>query len=180
MQRCRFPNSVSFAFFALLSVICLSSLSLSKEKTQAVGPDDVTFRLFQLLDKSYGGKLEEFYVIGDTYKNPKAEDQDLQRVFRAEYDKTKVYGRFRLDVRSVDKLTAEQLKNYTAKQIFEFGESDVEKFTKTDPGSFGRVGDLYLQAAENGILATAPVTADTRKAYETYVGQWVLPALEKK
>ena len=122
MERCRSPHSMSIAFCALLFTTCLSSLALSKEKTQVVGPDDLTFRLYQLLDKSYGGKLAEFYVMGDIYKNPKAADQELQHVFRAEYDKDRAFGRFRLHVRSVDKLTAEQLKNYTAKQIYEFGE----------------------------------------------------------
>ena len=82
-----------------------------------------------------GGKLAEFYVLGDIYKNPKAADEELQHVFRAEYDKDRAFGRFRLHVRSVDKLTEEQLKNYTAKEVYEFGEMDAEKFTKTDPGS---------------------------------------------
>ena len=168
------------AFCALLFTTCLSSLALSKEKTPVVGPDDLTFRLYQLLDKSYGGKLAEFYVLGDIYKNPKAADQELQHVFRAEYDKDRAFGRFRLYVRSVDKLTEEQLKNYTAKEVYEFGEMDAEKFTKTDPGSLGRVGDLYFRASENGPLATVPITEDARKEYETYVGQWLLPALEKK
>jgi hypothetical protein len=56
----------------------------------------------------------------------------------------------------------------------------LEKFTKTDPGPFGKTGDLYLQATENGPLATAPITDEVRKEYETYVAQWLLPALEKK
>lgn len=180
MQRCTFPNVASVAVYAFSLILCLSSLSLSKEKNQPPGPDDLTVRLYQLLDQSYGGKLADFYVIADVFKNPKGGDQDLQRIFMVEYDKSKAFGKFTLHVRTVDKLTGEQLKNYTAKQIFEFAETDVERFSKTDPGSFGRVGDLYLLAAENAPLATAPVTQDVRKEYATYVGEWILPALEKK
>ena len=72
------------------------------------------------------------------------------------------------------------MKDYTSKQIYEFGDADMEKFSKTDPGPFGRSGDLYFQATENGPLATAPITDEVRKEYETYVAQWLLPALEKK
>jgi len=31
-----------------------------------------------------------------------------------------------------------------------------------------------------GPLASAPVTDEVRKEYETYIAQWLLPALEKK
>ncbi len=180
MQRSRFPKSVSVIFCALTLTICFSGLSLSKEKAPSISPNDLTLRLYQLLDKSYGGKLEDFYVVGDVYKNPKGGDQDLQHVFKVEYDKDKPYGKFKLHVRSVDKLSAEQLKNYTASQIYDFAEMDVERFSKTDPGSFGRVGDLYLRSTESSPLATAPMTEDVRKEYETYIEQWILPALEKK
>jgi hypothetical protein len=164
----------------LLSTAGLPVFEFAKEKTQAVSPDDVTLRLFQLLDTSYAGKLSEFYVIGDVYKDSKIPDKELQRIFKAEYDKDRAFGRFRLYVRSVDKLTPGQLKDYTSKQVYDFAEVDVEKFTKTDPGPFGKAGDLYLQATENGPLATAPTTDDVRKEYETYIAQWILPALEKK
>jgi len=168
------------AFCALLSTVGLPGLHFAKEKIPTVSPDDLTLRLFQLLDNSYGGKLSEFYLIGDIYKDPKIPDKELQHVFKAEYEKGRAFGRFRLYVRSLDKLTPGQLKDYTPKQIYEFGEEDLEKFTKTDPGPFGKTGDLYLQATENGPLATAPITDEVRKEYETYVAQWLLPALEKK
>jgi hypothetical protein len=140
----------------------------------------LTLRLFQLLDSSYGGKLSEFYLVGDVYKDPKNPDHELQHIFKAEYSKDSIFGKFRLYVRSVDKLTPGQLTDYTAKQLYEFGEEDLEKFTKTDPGPFGKTGDLYFQALENGPLATVPITDEARKEYETYVAQWLLPALEKK
>ena len=180
MRTGRPSFSLIAAFCALLSAVSLPGLRFAKDKTPTVSPDDVTLRLFQLLDGSYGGKLSEFYFVGDIYKDPKIPDKELQHVFKAEYDKDRAFGRLRLYVRSVDRLTASQLKEYTPKQIYEFGELDVKKFTKTDPGPFGKTGDLYLQASENGPLATAPITDETRKEYETYISQWLLPALEKK
>ena len=180
MRTCRPSFFLIAAFCALLSTVGLPLLHLAKEKAPALSPDDLTLRLFQLLDTSYGGKLSEFYVIGDIYKDPKIPDKELQHILRAEYDKDRAFGRFRLYVRSVDKLTPGQLRDYTPKQIYEFGEVDVEKFTKTDPGPFGKTGDLYFRATENGPLATAPITDELRKEYESYLTQWLFPALAKK
>jgi hypothetical protein len=180
MRTCRPSFSLIAAFCALLATVGLPGLHLAKEKIQAVSPDDLTLRLFQLLDNSYAGKLSEFYITGDIYKDPKNPDHELQHIFKAEYNKDSIFGKFRFYVRSVDKLSPTQLKDYTPKEIYEFGELDVEKFTKTDPGPFGKTGDLYFQASENGPLATAPITDGARKEYETYVAQWLLPALEKK
>ncbi len=165
------------AFCALLST---AGLLFAKEKAPTVSPDDVTLRLFQLLDNSYGGKLSELYIIGDIYNDPKIPDKTLQHVFKPEYDKSRAFGRFRLNVRSMDKLTPGQLRDYTPKEIYEFGEQDVEKFTKTDPGPFGRPGDVYFLATPDGPLATAPITDEVRKKYEGYITQWLLPALQKK
>ena len=180
MRTCRPSFSLLAAFCALLSTVGLPLLHLAKEKTPTVSPDDLTLRLFQLLDTSYGGKLSEFYLIGDVYKDPNIPDKELQHILKAEYDKDRLFGRFRLYVRSVDKLTPGQLKEYTPKQTYEFGEQDVEKFTKTDPGPFGTTEDVYFRAKPDGPLATAPITDEVRKKYETYVAQWLLPALEKK
>jgi hypothetical protein len=180
MRTCRPSFSLIAVFCALLSTAGLPALHLAKEKNPAVSPDDLTLRLFQLLDASYGGKLSDFYVIGDIYKDPKIPDKELQHVFKAEYEKGKTFGKFRLYVRSLDKLTAGQLKDYTPSQIYEFGELDVEKFTVTDPGPFGKPGDVYTRATADGPLAAAPITDEVRKEYETYIKQWLLPALEKK
>ncbi|MGO8737009.1 MAG: hypothetical protein ACLQVM_29940 [Terriglobia bacterium] len=168
------------AICALLSTVGLPLLHLAKEKNPPVRADDLTLRLFQLLDTSYAGKLSEFYVLADVYTDPKTPDKELQHILKAEYDKERVFGRFRLYVRNLDKLTATQLKDYNLKQIYEFGAEDVEKFTKTDPGSFGRAGDLYSHSSANRPLLTAPITDEARKEYETYITQWILPALEKK
>ena len=105
MRTCRPSFSLIAAFCTLLATVGLPGLHLAKEKTQAVSPDDLTLRLFQLLDNSYGGKLSEFYVIGDIYKDPKNPDHELQHIFKAEYNKDSAFGRFRLYVRSLDKLT---------------------------------------------------------------------------
>ena len=180
MRTSRLSLSLIAAFCALLSTAILPGLHLAKEKNPAVSPDDVTLRLYQLLDTSYGGKLAEFYLIGDVYTDPKIPDKELQHVFKAEYDKARAFGKFRLYVRSLDKLTPGQLKDYTSKQIYEFGELDVEKFTKTDPGPFGKTGDIYLLATPDGPLAATPITDEVRKEYETYIKQWILPAIEKK
>ena len=180
MRTGRPSFSLIAAFCALLSTGGLPGLHFAKEKIPTVSPDDLTLRLFQLLDNSYGGKLSEFYLVGDVYKDPKNADHELQHIFKAEYSKDSIFGKFRLYVRSVDKLTPGQLTDYTAKQIYEFGDEDVEKFSKTDPGPFGKTGDLYFQASENGPLATVPITDEVRKEYETYITQWLLPALEKK
>jgi len=180
MRICRLTFLLLAAFCAFLMTGGLPAFGIAKEKPVVVSPDDATLRLFQLLDNSYAGKLSDFYLLGDVYKDPKNPDKELQHVFKVEYDKARAFGRLRLYVRSVDKLTPGQLKDYTPKQVYDFADADVEKFTKTDPGPLGRTGDLYLQATENGPLATAPITDEARKEYETYIAQWLMPALEKK
>ena len=183
MRTHRFSFTLLAALCALCALLSLAGLSaplFAKEKPPTISPDDLTLRLFQLLDTSYSGKLSDFYLIGDVYKDPKTPDKELQHVFRVEYDKDKAFGRLRLYVRSVDKLTPGQLRDYTPKQVYDFAEEDAEKFTKTDPGPFGRTGDLYFQATENGPLATVPIADDARKEYEAFISQWLLPALAKK
>src|SRR3989442_12501742 len=46
---------------------------------------DPTLRLFHLIDNSYGGKLAEFYILADIYKDQKNPNEELQRVLRVEY-----------------------------------------------------------------------------------------------
>jgi hypothetical protein len=57
-----------------------------KDKPLVVTPDDPTYRLFQLLDMTRGGKLADFHVIGNVYKNPQNPQEELQRVARVAYD----------------------------------------------------------------------------------------------
>jgi len=180
MRTCRPTFLVHAVFCTLAMTAALPTFCAAKEKPATVSSDDVTLRLFQLLDSSYGGKLSDFYFVGDVYKDPKNPDKELQHVFKAEYDKARAFGRLRLYVRGVDKLTPGQLKDYTPQQIYDFADADVEKFTKTDPGPLGRTGDLYFLATENGPLATTPITDEARKEYEVCVSQWLTPALEKK
>jgi len=152
----------------------------AKEKAPVFDPNDPTYRLFQLLDTARGGKLGDFYLVADVYKDPANPSEELQHILRAEYDKNRGFGKLNLYVRSVGKIAPEQLKAYTAKDFYEFGLSDQEKFMKTEPGPFGKPSDVYLRAEGDHPLATAAVTDEVRKAYELFVTQHLLPALEKK
>lgn len=178
----RIPKPLqALAALLVAGLLAAPSGSLNaKEKVPAVSPDDPAFRLFQLLDNSRGGKLADFYVIADVYKDPKNPGDELQHILRAEYDKNRGFAKLNLYVRSVGKIAPEQLRAYTPKQFYEFGISDQEKYVKTEVGPLGRPGDLYLRAEEDRPLATTPVTDDARKVFEMFLTQYVIPALEKK
>jgi hypothetical protein len=174
-------------FIPILALVTLSVLGLrtggaaAKEKAPPISPDDPTLRLYQLLDAQYGGKLDDLCIIADVFKDPKKSEHEEQHILKVDYDKNRGFGRLRIYVRTIDKLTPEQLKTYTPKQIYDYAEADSEKFTKTDPGSFGRTGDVYFRpVSEGGPLATAPLTDETRSAYERFLTDFVLPALQKK
>ena len=152
----------------------------AKEKAAVIDANDSTYRLFQLLDSSRAGKLTGFYLIADVYKDPKDPNEELQHILRAEYDKDRGYARLSLYVRSVGKIAPEQMRTYTAKDFYEFGLADQEKYMKTEPGALGRPGDIYLRAEGDRPLASAPITDEVRKAYESYLTQHLLPALQKK
>ncbi len=152
----------------------------AKDKTQRVDADDPTYRLFQLLDSSHGGKPEDFCLLADLYNDPTKTDQEYRHVLRVDYDKNRSFGKLNLYVRAVAKMTPEQLRTYTPKQIYEFGETDLEKFVKTEAGPFGRPGDIYLRAREDSPLSAAPITDEVRNSYEFFVTQYLLPALQKK
>lgn len=156
-----------------------SNLS-AKQKPDAVDTNDATLRLYQLLDGSYGGKLEDFYLLADIYPDPKTPGQELQRVLRLEYDKARTFGKMKLYVRNVAKMQPEQLKSYSPKMVYEFGVEDTEKFVKTEPGQFGKIGDLYLLSTEEHPLATSPITDGARKTYTRLLNDHLLPALQKK
>ena len=170
---------------ALLTILLCgggrAALLGAKDKLPAVSSDDPTLRLYNLLDSKLGGKLEDFRLLADTINDPQNPGQVQQHVLRVDYDKGRAFGKLRIVVRTVDQLSPEQLKTYNAKEIYDFAESDGEKFTKTDPGSFGRPGDVYFQpTSPGGPLGTAPVTDEVQARYEHYVTQHILPALEKK
>ena len=166
--------------FAIL--ICVGGVTLmGKDKTPPVGPDDPTVRLYGLLDSKYNGKLDDFCLLADTINDPANQGQTQQHVLRVSYAKTRAFGKLVIFVRTVSQLTPEQLKTYTPAQIFDFAETDSAKFTKTDPGSFGRAGDLYFQpTSPGGPLGTATVTPDVDAQYERLINQFILPALDKK
>lgn len=163
---------------AILAVTILAGTLYAKRKASSEA-DGATSHLFQLLDSGYKGKLDDFYLLADLYKDAQNPDQQYRHVLRLSYDKGRVFGKLTFYVRSVGKLEPQQLQAYTVKQIFEFGETDAEKFVKTSGGEFGAPGDVYLKASQDGVLVSAPITDDVRKEYNTLIGQYVTPALEK-
>ena len=153
---------------------------LAKEKIPPVDPNDPTLRLFQALDTNRGGKLTDFYLIADVYKDPAGGSEEFQHILKAEYYKTRLFGKLQIYVRSVGKILPDQMKTYTVKEFYDFGLMDQAKYMKTDPGEFGRSGDIYLRAVEDRPLASTPVTDEVRKSYELFVTQYLLTAIEKK
>lgn len=184
MRRKLSAYSIGFAVLVTLLAMDLpgnlAGRLFAKEKNPPISPDDPTFRLYQLLDSSYGGKLTDLYIIADIFKDAKKPDQENQHILRVEYDKNRLFGKLRISVRTVGKLTPEQLKIYNAQQAYDFADVDSEKFTKTDPGPLGRTGDVYARAEEGRPLVSAPITDETRSAYERFITEHILPALQKK
>jgi hypothetical protein len=153
----------------------------AKDKPPPVNANDPTVRLYNLLDSKYNGKIEDFCVLADTVNDPKNPGQTQQHVLRVDYSKDRGFGKLLIYMRTVAALTPEQLKSYSPKQIYDFGETDSAKFTKTDPGSFGRQGDVYFEpASEGGPMRTTPVSPEVGAQYDHFVTQYILPALEKK
>ena len=151
-----------------------------KEKGPQVSPDDPTLRLYNLLDSKYDGKLDSFYLLGDVFTDPKNPGQPQQHILLVEYSKDRAFGKLRIYVRTVAQLTPAQLKTYTAKEDYGFAENDSAKFTKTDPGPFGKVGDVYIETTPEGAMGTATVTPEVQAEYDRFVSQYIIPALEKK
>jgi hypothetical protein len=170
---------------ALGLMIVLAGLALTtpvglfaREKKQAVSPSDPTYRLFNLLDTSYGGKLADFYLFGGVYTDPSHPGQELQHILRVQYDKKLFFGKFRIYVRSVAKPTEAQLKAYTVKEFYDFA-SDSEKFEKIDAGPFGQKGDMYFVATDDTPLTSAPITPEAQTEYDKLLTEYLIPALEK-
>jgi hypothetical protein len=161
----------------LLVALVVSTPVLSAGGRNRADDNDVTGKLFQLLDSQHSGKLDDIYVLADSYTD--ATGDQYRHVLRIDYDKNRSFGRLAIYLRSVGKMTAEQLSTYTPEQIYGFGEVDLAKFVKTDPGAFGQKGDLYLESSEDQPLHTTAVSGDARKNYETYVTDYVIPALQK-
>jgi len=179
----RFCGGIKAAALILLAIGWAGSLLTglsAKEKPGSVDPNDPTLRFFQLVDSTRGGKLTDFYIIADVYRDPASPDEELQHILKADYDKARAFGKLHVYVRSVGKIQPEQLKTYTAKEFYEFGLTDQEKYIKSEPGSFGRTGDVYLRAVGDRPLASAPITDEVKKSYELLVSQHLIPALEKK
>jgi len=151
-----------------------------KKKHESTNPSDPTYKVYQVLNDSYGGQLTDYYLLADLYTDPQNPSNQLQHVIRVDYNKDRFFGKFRIYVRSVGKLTPAQLKTYNLKQIFDFGESDEAEFEKINAGPLGETGDLFMKATSNGPLATAPITDEARQEYDMLITQYLLPALQKK
>ena len=167
----------SAALCVVLAIVLVSPSVLRGGGRNRADENDPTGKLFQLLDSQHSGKLDDIYVLADLYTDSSGEQ--YRHVLRVDYDKNRSFGRLAIYLRSVGKMTPEQLAAYTPEQIYGFGEVDLAKFVKTDPGTFGQRGDLYLQSSDDQPLHTAPVSDEARKNYETYVSQYIIPALQK-
>jgi len=180
MNELRTRTLAMTTLLAGVLVNCAIPLGLAKEKAPPVDTNDPTYRLYQLLDNNRAGKLTDFYLLADVYRDPANPKEELQHILKADYDKARMFGKLQILVRSVGKILPDQLKAYSTKELFDFGLSDQEKYMKTEPGAFGKSGDVYLKATADGPLASTPVTDEIRKSYELFVTQHLLPALEKK
>lgn len=170
---------MTFFLSCFLLAFCATPAAWARHRSEYV-PSGATGQVYSLLDDSYGGKLGDFCILADEYPDPKNPENQLQHVLSVTYDKSLFFGRFVIEVRSIAKPTADQLKTYTPKQLFTFGESDVEKFEKIKAGPLGRQGDLYLRAQEDDPLAPTPITDEVREEYNHYITEYILPALQKK
>jgi hypothetical protein len=168
------------AIGALLLLPGARPLHARHKRSSKASSNDPTSRLYQILDDSYDGKLKGLCLLADIYTDPSDPSKQYQRVLRVDYDKSRFFGRFTIDIRSVAKLTPKQLQSYSPPQVFDFAETDTEKFEKINPGPFGGSGDLYLQAPRNGPLQPAPVTDRVRQEYDNLVTNYILPAVQKK
>lgn len=164
------------AAFVLAAMLAFPAVPSASSRNRA-DENDVTGKLFQLLDSQHNGKLDDIYVLADSYTD--ASGDQYRHVLRIDYDKNRSFGRLAIYLRSVGKMTPEQLSTYTPEQIYGFGEVDLAKFVKTDPGPFGQKGDLYLESSDDQPLHTTAANGEARKSYEAYVTQYVIPALQK-
>ncbi|MGH9403629.1 MAG: hypothetical protein ACRD2P_16180 [Terriglobia bacterium] len=157
----------------------LQALPRRHKSKEIASANDPTSRLYQMADQSLDGKFS-FYLLANVYTDPSNPDSQYQRVLRVVYNKDLYFGRFAIHVRSVAKLTPQQLATYTPENIFNYATTDTAEFEKINPGSFGKTGDLYLAAADDHPLASAPITQDIQAEYEMLVTNYVLPAVEKQ
>ncbi|HLI30923.1 MAG TPA: hypothetical protein VKV79_07495 [Terriglobia bacterium] len=180
-------SKLSLPFFSL--VICgafaialwgaSAAQAMPLRKKRKISSNNPTTQLFNILNNSFGGKLD-LYLLAGVYSDPSQPTVQYQRVLHVTYDKSLYFGRFMIHVRSVGKLNSQQLIIYTPKQVFDFGNRDSEEFEKINPGRFGATGDLYLAASGDNPLAAVPVTEEVRQQYDSLLTKYVLPAVEKE
>ncbi|HUI41087.1 MAG TPA: hypothetical protein VL523_03870 [Terriglobia bacterium] len=169
-------NSRVSAALGVWLVLGTAGSGIASGSRGRVDENDPTYQLYQLLDSTRGGVVKHLCVLADVYTD--SSGTEYRHVLRLEYDKGRAFGRLELYVRSVGKMSSDQLATYTPEQIFDFGESDQEKFMKTDPGPFGQTGDLFLAAGDDGPLHSVPITDAARKQYADFITQYILPAVK--
>ena len=99
------------ALFTLLMLGGINAGTLgAKDKKPSIGPDDPTVRLFALLDSKFDGKLKDFYVLADIFNDPNIPGKPQQHILSIEYDKSRVFGKLQIHVRTVGQPDPEQLK----------------------------------------------------------------------
>lgn len=157
----------------------LQAIPRKHRPKQASLANDPTDRLYQLLDQSMDGKLD-LYLLGDTYAAPLTPSDQYQRILRVVYNKDLYFGRFAIHVRSVAKMSPQQLSAYTPRQIYHYAANDTAEFEKISPGLFGKTGDLYLVASDDHPPASAPITRDVQQEYDALVTNYILPAVQKQ
>jgi len=178
MQPVKRPDRAVVLFLVVTAGLVVPASFYGKNATKSADANDVTLRLFHLLDDSYGGKFDD-YVLADLYTDA-ASGEQYRHIVRVDYDKNRAFGRLSLYVRGVAKMTPEQLAVYSPKEIYDFAEIDLEKFIKTDPGTFGGSGDLHLHSVNGGPLVQAAINDEVQKRYADIIAQYVIPSLEKE
>src|SRR5438876_9354944 len=117
---------------SLIAVLFLGSIPpgggtlYAKHKGEQADPDDATSRLFQLLDSARDGKLADYYLLADLYKDPNEPDDEYRHVLRVNYDKSRGFGKLNVWVRRLGKMIARQLEAYTRRQLDGFADADQE------------------------------------------------------
>ena len=105
------PRFLLVRIFAVLAAVCVTqALVGAREKNYQADPNDVTGRLFQLLDDTHEGKLTDCYLLADLYKGKdlSTPDEEFQHVLHVDYDKNRGFGKLNLHVRTLAKLAPEQ------------------------------------------------------------------------
>src|SRR4051812_23026779 len=93
-QLSRFASAI-----IVLLVLGNGSYVCAKHKEEG-GQNGPTARLFEYLDSEHGGKLDNFYLLADLFKDASKPEDQLRHVLRVDYDKNRGFGKLNIYVRS--------------------------------------------------------------------------------